>query len=421
MQWEGMFPPRPRRRKALVESLAERFTEGGWFRENPPGSGDFDALEQAVAHATALKASLGAKLPDDKPDIDKFIRTLTAYAAERPKEKAAQPADAPSTGGGTATTFTASEILDPKGAIKAIRDAASFLRKADLSDPRPYGVVRILEWCKLTLPAVADPPSKQLTVLEGPSAEQLDAVRSAHKETKWEELIKSAEAAFRVFPLWMDLQWYVYTAMAYLGPAYEAAQNLILTMTAAKVNSLGTAVYDLKFANGVPFCTGDTKLWIQKAGTSSSADHAGGSSNGRLTEAYSRACGLAGTGKLKEAIEELLSGSISSSQRRDRLLWRLRIAQLCVDTQHLSLAQPILQSCFDEIQRHQIDEWEPSLAAEVAQSLYRCRKALAALHKPADGESKKLPAALEAGLDESFGWLCRLDPLAALASEPVNK
>ena len=41
----------------------------------------------------------------------------------------------------------------------------------------------------------------------------------------------------------------------------------------------------------------------------------------------------------------------------------------------------MLDLCSKEIRLHQIDEWEPSLAVEVAQSLYRCRRSLAGLEK----------------------------------------
>ena len=34
--WDGLFPARPRRRKARMETLADRFTEQAWFRDNQP-------------------------------------------------------------------------------------------------------------------------------------------------------------------------------------------------------------------------------------------------------------------------------------------------------------------------------------------------------------------------------------------------
>ncbi len=84
---------------------------------------------------------------------------------------------------------------------------------------------------------------------------------------------------------------------------------------------------------------------------------------------------------------------------------------MCYDAQRLQLAAPLLEDCFSEIKRFHIDEWEPALAVEVAQTLYRCRKALTTAQTEPAEESLK-------DVRDTFSWLCQLDPLAALAAEP---
>ena len=135
--------------------------------------------------------------------------------------------------------------------------------------------------------------------------------------------------------------------------------------------------------------------------------------DGKLTEAWEGARKLAGTGKLAEAVKALQDGLLTCAQRRDRFLWRLRIAQLCFDAKRLQLAAPLLEECYEETQRYHIDEWEPALAVEVAHTLYRCRKALTTAEKQAT------PEAL-GRVQDSYAWLCQLDPLAALAAEPAG-
>jgi uncharacterized CHY-type Zn-finger protein len=80
----------------------------------------------------------------------------------------------------------------------------------------------------------------------------------------------------------------------------------------------------------------------------------------------------------------------------------------------LQLATSLLEECHEEIRRHQIDEWEPSLAVDVAQTLYRCRKQLTSAEKAPAKEALQ-------GVRDSYAWLCQLDPLAALAAEPSGK
>jgi hypothetical protein len=137
-------------------------------------------------------------------------------------------------------------------------------------------------------------------------------------------------------------------------------------------------------------------------------------SNGKLTEATDAARKLAGAGKLTDAVKTLQEGLAGCVQRRDRLLWKLRIAELCRDAQRLPLAASLLDECWEEVRRYHVEEWEPSVAVEVAQALYRCRKALTG------AEKQPTPEAL-AGVRDSFAWLCQLDPLAALSAEPAGK
>lgn len=411
--WENSFPERPRRRKARIEALGDRFSDQGWFRENPPKPDDFDALDACLTRTDALKAALLAKMPDEQPELDKFVRGLKEHAGKRPKAAApaaapadgSAPAGAPAAGGG----FSAGEIADPSAAINAVLKAALFLRQASASDPLPYALVRAIKWSKISMPTTDEGKFQ----IPPPEASKIDALTHQFGQGLWEHLLKGAESAFRSEdPLWLDLQRYVCSAMAGLGPTYETARLTVLGQTGSLVQRLGPGIFDLKFRTGVPLCSGETRMWIEAEAMPSKgpAKSGGTGSNGKLDEASGKARQLAAAGKLKEALAELQEGLAQCNQRRDRFLWRVRIAQLCYDAQKLQLAGPLLEECFSEIQKHRIDEWEPTLAVEVAQTLYRCRKALTATEKSPSPETIR-------GVKESFGWLCQLDPLAALAAE----
>jgi type VI secretion system protein VasJ len=417
--WDNSFPARPRRRKARIEALANRFVDQQWFRDNKPKADDFDALDACVTRAEELKTALTEKMPDEPPDFRKFIRGLKSHAGMRPKPAA--PAAAPATEGGAPAApaagggagFAAGEIADQSGAVNAMLAACTFLRKTDITDPIPYAVARVLKWSKISLPA-SDDAKFQIQPPENSLVEAL-----AHQLTNgvWEHLLKNAEGAFRSGdPLWLDLQRYVCAAMTGLGSTYDRAREAVIAQTAGLVNRLGDGLFELRFRNGTSLCGGETKVWIETdvAPAQGGASGGAGTSNGRLSEASKKARKLAGSGKLKEALKELHDGLLTCTQRRDRFLWRLRIAQLCYETQRLQLAAPLLEECHDEIRRFHIDEWEPSLAVDVAQTLYRCRKSVTM--------SEKVPAqeALQRVRD-SFAWLCQLDPLAALAAEPSGK
>ena len=418
--WEGLFPERPRRRKARIESYCELLVEGGWFRETPPGAADFDAIDQCVTRIADLTTALTTVMADDPPDFNKFVRKIKELAGQRPKQAEPASANAPaggasSPGAGAPAAFTAGEVQDVSDAVTAMLTAATFIRKAEPKDPIPYAVVRLIRWAKVQLPTgdaamhQIDPPDKAL----------VEALTHQFGKQLWDNLLKNAEGAFRGNdPLWLDLQRYVCSAMQGLGADYDRARQTVIDLTGGLVRRLGKGLFELNFRGGMPLCSGETRMWIEAEVAQPQGGGASGggaaASNGKLTEATDVARKLAAGGKLNEAIKALQDGLATCTQRRDRLLWRLRIAELCFNTQRLQLAAPLLEECYDELRKHQIDDWEPALAVEVAQTLYRCRKALAS------GEKQATPEAL-AGVRESFAWLCQLDPLAALAAEPAGK
>ncbi|HUU83393.1 MAG TPA: type VI secretion system protein TssA [Phycisphaerae bacterium] len=417
--WEGLVPPRPRRRKARIETLCDRFTDGGWFGENQPkGDRDFDALDRCVERIAELDAALSERMPDDRPDFGKFQRKVKEYAGMRPKPQVAAPPAAPAGEAGAAPAagaggFAAGEIGDVSGAVNAVLQAASFLRKKEPPNPLGYVLVRIVKWSKISLPT-SDAAKYEI---EPPEASTVDALEHQFKNGLWDHLLNGAEAAFRSSdPLWLDLQRYACAAMKGLGPDYEKAHDAVVSATAGLVRRLGDGLFELKFRGGGPLCGGETKMWLDSEVVTADAGGGGGASaeDGRLTEASDKAKKLAASGKLKEALRELQAGLMTCNQRRDQLLWRLRIAQLCFDSQRLQLAAPLLEECYEEINRFGIGEWEPRLAVDVAQTLYRCRKSLVS------SEKSPAPESLEKVRD-SFTWLCQLDPLAALAAEPSGK
>ncbi|MFQ5463184.1 MAG: type VI secretion system protein TssA [Phycisphaerae bacterium] len=414
--WDGLQPTRPRRRKARIETLADQFTEGLWFREHQPNPDDFDSLDACVERAGALKSALIERMPDDPPDFRKFLEGLKDHAAKRPKKEEPKPGAAEPVAGkptASAGAFAAAPISDVGGAVNAVLAACTFIKKADPTDPLPYAVARFVKWAKIALPTSDDAKFK----IPAPENTVLEALPHQLANNLWDHLLKGAESAFRSSdPLWLDLQRYTCAAMTGLGPTYDAARQTIMGLTASLVQRLGAGLFELRFANGTPLCSGETRMWIESELAPAQRSDGGGcgDANGKLTEAHEKARKLAGAGKLKEGLQELQAGLLSCNQRRDRFLWRLRIAQLCFDAQRLQLAAPLLEECSEEIQRYHIDEWEPDLAVDVAGSLYRCRKALTAATKD------PRPEVLD-GVRDTFAWLCQLDPLAALAAEPSGK
>jgi type VI secretion system protein VasJ len=302
-------------------------------------------------------------------------------------------------------------VSDPSSALSAIGAAVKFLRDKDMTDPRAYAVIRAVRWSTVGLP-----PEETRRQLEPPETELVKTLTGQLADQAWERLLKNAEAAFRSNdPLWLDLQRYACAAMKALGANYDKARQAVIGATAGLVKRLGDGLFDLQFRGGMALCSGETKLWVQsEVAPPQRAGGGGGESNAKLTEAWEKAQQLAGSGQVQEAMELLQAGLDGSGQRRDRYLWRLRMAELCCDASRFAMAASLVELCCQESGRFCIDEWEPRLAAEAAGVLYRARRALMLVDKQPE------PAMVQA-VRESYAKLCQLDPMAALSAEPPGK
>lgn len=417
--WETMHPEKPRRRKARVELLGQRFAEDGntekrWFSAREPRGSEFDAVDLCVTRAEALLAAFKTRMPDESIDLRRFVQGLKELAGRRPKADAPPAASAGGAPAGGGAAFSAGAVGDTDGAIRALISASQFLRQSSAADPLGYAIVRLVKWGSAVLP-----PAGTGTDIPVPESNLIEALDHMFKTGNWRELLEAAEAAFRGGdPLWLDLQRYSCAAMNGLGPAYEGARKVVICLTGWMVGNLGEGLYGLRFKNGAPLCGGETKMWLESEVLGGSGKGGGGRggegmANGKLTEAVAEARQLAGSGKLVEAVTRMQGGRAACAQRRDRFLWQTRIAELCLDAQRLQLALPLLEECQEEIKRYRLDEWEPTAAIDVARMLYRCRKGLMDMEKPALEETVRRTR-------EAYAWLCQLDPVAALSLEPVG-
>jgi hypothetical protein len=121
-----------------------------------------------------------------------------------------------------------------------------------------------------------------------------------------------------------------------------------------------------------------------------------------LTEAVDKARGLATEGKLDEALRLLQRGPENSHSLRESFLWRMAMARAAEEAGKPRLALPIWEALLREIERFELEAWEPEICIPVLHALYRTCKA--------DKEKKDQA-------EQYFGRLCRVDASAALKLE----
>jgi type VI secretion system protein VasJ len=117
-----------------------------------------------------------------------------------------------------------------------------------------------------------------------------------------------------------------------------------------------------------------------------------------------KAQGLAKKKKLVEAVESLQQHLRNSSSARQRLLWRLALSQILVNSKKPALALPHLGHILQDLDFYQLDKWDPELALSALKTV------LVGFNSQPDQDSKN-------NATKVLSRIATLDPAEALRLE----
>ncbi|MFH1748222.1 MAG: type VI secretion system protein TssA [Planctomycetota bacterium] len=427
--WENCFPKvkPPHGRYNAVQFMADRIVaeaelKGGQCKK-PPGPNDTEAVHKCAERTGTLLQTVDEvfkELPDS-PNLAPLNRAFQALktkvgpiapppgespAVAAPGEAGAAPAaGAPTAAPAAGAVAVPESFATATQATQAVVRIAKYLLAQDNKDARAYRLIRSVHFGGLG--AV---PKDGLLPPVPPQRRQF--FEKLATDGNWPDLLNEAEGQFVVTPLWLDLQRFVATALDGLGPAYATAHSAVVLDTVALHKRL-PELFDLNFKDRTPFADGATKAWLEQV----SAEFGGGGGGGgdgagdALGAAINEARKLLTSSKHAEAVTRMTEAIDSSGERRQRFRAQLALARLFLDMNRLSLAIPLLEQLEQQIERYQLEEWEPGLAAEALGHLFEAlRKA-----KP-----KPTPEDVQRA-NEVFGHLCRLNPAAAMKLDPSAK
>jgi type VI secretion system protein VasJ len=417
--WENMEPPLKRKRGRIeaIFWLAER---GGRAAEDrKPVTDEKEPLESCAALMKELGASLIEKLGDDAPALGDLQRAVEEHLSDF--EAAARAAEAAKKAAAARAAAGEVELNPPDDARKilaktrtTVKMVCDFLRKADYSDPVPYRLIRAITWGQHK----EEPPNTDgATQIPAPSPEQAARLADLQLKQDWTNLIEGSEAAFGAAVFWLDIHRWTALALAGLGPTHQDACDAVVLETAMLITRLPDLA-KLKFANGTPFASSDTVMWLESdvqsrlggAGEGGSPAPTGGGDNAPegLAETTGDARRLASGGNLPQAIRMMQEGISSTGDRRGQFLWRLGLARLCLDSGKPALATPHLEELEALIQQHGLEFWDPQLCLSVYTALLTARRTLL------KDQRRATPELLQKANDLQ-DRLCRLDAAAALS------
>ncbi len=189
--------------------------------------------------------------------------------------------------------------------------------------------------------------------------------------TRRAAILLQVENALLDMPYWLDAHHAVATGLGALGAEYDQAKAVVVGAVATLVRR-APHLPAAQFYDGTPVARTETKAWIaaEILGTGQ------GVSVGPIEEART----LAGQDRLQDALDLLGKARAASRGGRDRFRAGLDLVGFAIDQKRLDLAASLLEDMDMESLRHDIDAWEPELAAEMLTRLLalydRERKAL---------------------------------------------
>ena len=421
--WADAFPPlrRMRARQSSLQFMAERLNT--WAEATRATPGDRDAVEQALAEASALQAFTTEAMGEDAPALSGLTRTLSEALRQLPAPEpppapvedapATNASDAEATASGSPSPTPAStgsvDIATPSDALDAALRAAGVLREADPFSATAALLVRAVCWGEL-----ADVPSSDggRTLMPAPPEHVRGALAQMLASGTLDGLTQTVEDLFPEPPfyLWLDLQRVLAAALAGLGPSAEGAHRAVTDATAALVRRL-PALPALAFDDGTPFADALTRAWLDEitagngGGGGDRTDATG--SQGAIREAQARA----GTGDIPGAVAALVAGA---GAPRDRFERGVAAAELCLGADRPDVALALLDDADAALRTHRLDVWDPAAAVSALRLLHATCAAL--MERPASPERY---AALAARADDAFARIARLDPGLAMQTAPA--
>jgi type VI secretion system protein ImpA len=280
--------------------------------------------------------------------------------------------------------------------VQRIVEAAKFMRKASLSNPAPYLMLRGLRWGEVRASGASINPK----LLEAPSTAIRTQLKTLLLESKWPLLLEACEIAMGQ-PCgrgWLDLQRYAVTACSRLGGEYARLQGALQDALRGYVHDV-PRILEMTMMDDTPTANAETQEWLeQEIGTSAapvsrkakSVDPAGAD----------EALALARGGQTAAAIALVNEQLAHETSARGRFRCKTQLAAVLMEAGQEAIALPILEQLAAQIDNYKLEEWESGEVVAEPLALYvKC------LHK-LDGDPSTRQAL--------YLRVCRLDPLRAL-------
>lgn len=429
--WDAMQPPaaRERARVGALEWLVGRTAP---LCEGETGEGEWPAVLYAYDALTEIDTLAGEKLRKEQVALGDLVRALrphrdaarralaeaeqkrkdaeaeAAVRAEQEAQAAARAAEAP-----TATPAAAPASPTPTPAAaptpaampaldlstidslpETLRSLSAGLIGRSSADARAYLLSRVASWWRIR----QVPPNEGGRTGAMPPVEEAAAVQAQRQAGQNQEALRALNELVWSAPFWFEGHRITAEILKGMGPDHADAAAAV----GGAMNMLFRRFPDLmnfSFGDGKPFVDPATRDWIEESGGGGGT--ASGDADG-LDRALGEARMLIAAGKAPEAVDLLAALTRGEIGGRNRVLRQIAQARFCLDVGLIAAALPLLDHLENLLKTHDLENWEPQLAAQVAELRFRALTHADAARLVAEDRRR-------IGLDETRQRLVRLD------------
>lgn len=377
----GLYPPRPNGRINAISWWADniheqldRQTTENWQPEEK------SALENAFSEIVNFLEENGLS---ELEQIYSLSRTCMSLIVDRiqsstnenmassnnvvpsDKPKLASIASVPSFGSGVG-----SDIID-NDIDKSLSNVLSLLSKINgmISQDQPlsykiFKINRFVAWLDINVLPPCD--NEQKTMLPPPDEYLNQSLKSLYNQKNWLELIKVAEPRVTDLLFWLDLSFYVYTALRGLGQT--ASANEISYATLAFTKRLD-GVERLLFSDGTPFANNDTQDWINNLannsnGASLSSSYSAIDLGNELEVELAEANNIKEHSDALDAVDFLHNKIKETTNLQSKFLKILQFCQFCINSGHGQLTSGYVNEILLMINKYKLEDWNSSITSE---------------------------------------------------------
>ncbi len=391
--WTGMFPPlkRIKPRKNAFTWLQERVTA-----ELPKcKSEDVELLERALAALKSMKDAVYESFEDPPCNFRKVRDVFEEWRTQAPQNEpepapveevatpepqtpqtiASQPAapkPAPAAPARPAAPVDVPSLADDADAeqlLEVLAKIAGQLRPLAPQSSSSYQLLRIALW-----EGASEPGSNESreTFFPAPADEIANALKTMATRAAWSDLLERCEDLLNRWWYWLDLQRYAAQAAAGLQWTDLAA---FIERETWKLDERLPNLKELKFNDGAPFASPETRDWL--AGLDGGGgEGSGGGGDVDPGEALLSAMRLLGGDAFSDALNEAQTAIGQAPDRRSALQLRLAAAAFCMEADQPEWAASLLHGLIEEVEQHHLAWWEPRLAARVWRLMLETARAL---------------------------------------------